>query len=214
MVIFNSLLFIHISGGLLSLFSGCYNLVTRKGTLNHKRCGIIFFYAMLISSLAALPMSVMHPKPFLFLIAVFSLYMLLTGKLYILKKNLGGVKITDWILMGFMFVFAFIFIYLGINALNNANSFGWVFLVFGCTGMLFVYQDQRNFRSPSILRRVAIVAHLQRMVGSYIAAVTAFLVVNNSFLPPLLAWLLPTLLLVPLIIIWSRRYGVNEPGGS
>jgi hypothetical protein len=43
------------------------------------------------------------------------------------------------------------------------------------------------------------------MTGSYIASSTAFLVVNNTILPGIIAWLIPTVLLVPLIIMWSRK---------
>jgi hypothetical protein len=47
--------------------------------------------------------------------------------------------------------------------------------------------------------------HIQRMVGSYIAALTAFLVVNNTYLPPLMAWLMPTIIMTPLIFYWSKK---------
>ena len=33
--------------------------------------------------------------------------------------------------------------------------------------------------------------HIGRMTGAYIAAFTAFLVINNTFLPQVLAWSLP-----------------------
>jgi hypothetical protein len=47
--------------------------------------------------------------------------------------------------------------------------------------------------------------HLQRMIGSFIAALTAFLVVNNNILPGIVAWLLPTIILVPVIILLSQK---------
>jgi len=48
------------------------------------------------------------------------------------------------------------------------------------------------------------------MMGSYIAAVTAFLLVNNEILPPVSVWLLPTVVIAPLITIWTRRYKVDK----
>jgi hypothetical protein len=45
--------------------------------------------------------------------------------------------------------------------------------------------------------------HLGGMLGSYIGAFTAFLVINNSrwiHAPEIVAWLGPTIVLVPLII--------------
>ena len=40
------------------------------------------------------------------------------------------------------------------------------------------------------------------MVGTYIASITAFLVVNNTILPGLVVWLAPGVLLTPLIFYW------------
>jgi len=51
-----------------------------------------------------------------------------------------------------------------------------------------------------------LVTHLQRMIGAYIASLTAFLVVNNTILPGVIAWLLPSVLLVPFIMAWSKKY--------
>jgi hypothetical protein len=46
------------------------------------------------------------------------------------------------------------------------------------------------------------------MIGAYISALTAFLVVNlhGDYIPGFVAWLLPTALLVPFIVRWSRQY--------
>jgi len=50
------------------------------------------------------------------------------------------------------------------------------------------------------------------MTGSYIAALTGFIVVNANYvavqIPDIIYWLLPTLLLTPLIIKWSEKYEV------
>jgi hypothetical protein len=44
------------------------------------------------------------------------------------------------------------------------------------------------------------------MLGSYIAVVTAFSVVNFTSLPPVLRWLWPTLIGTPLIVAWVVYY--------
>jgi hypothetical protein len=44
------------------------------------------------------------------------------------------------------------------------------------------------------------------MVGAYIAAVSAFSVVNLMFLPPIVRWLWPTVIGVPLLILTTNRY--------
>lgn len=46
------------------------------------------------------------------------------------------------------------------------------------------------------------------MVGAYIASFTAFIVVNYTLIPNLVAWLLPTVNIVPLIIYWIKKWSV------
>ncbi len=56
---------------------------------------------------------------------------------------------------------------------------------------------------------------MANMIGSYIAAVTAFSVVNFHVLPTTLRWLWPTMIGTPLITIWityyKRRFNRPEP---
>lgn len=48
--------------------------------------------------------------------------------------------------------------------------------------------------------------HIGRMGGAYIAIITAFLVINLTFLPDMVAWLGPTFIGSPLITFYIRRY--------
>jgi hypothetical protein len=47
------------------------------------------------------------------------------------------------------------------------------------------------------------------MLGSYIAAVSAFSVVNFAFLPTVVRWLWPTIVGTPLIALWIRYYRIR-----
>lgn len=202
---FKFLLIIHIIGGTLSLLLGTYILARRKGDRLHKLIGNIYFFAMLSTALVALPMSYLHTNYFLFIISVFTSYMLLSGKLYIRKTGTTPISFADWLLTILMFIFGLLFIGLGVFDLFKENIFGIVFIVFGSIGLLFVYQDYINFNGKSRIKNFGLTTHLQRMIGSYIASITAFLVVNNKVLPGVLAWLLPTLIIVPFIIKWTRK---------
>ncbi len=44
------------------------------------------------------------------------------------------------------------------------------------------------------------------MIGSYIAAVSAFSVVNFDFLPTAVRWLWPSAIGLPLLAMWIRSY--------
>jgi len=210
MDIFNILLIIHITGGAISLLLGLYLLISKKGNSKHKLLGIIYFYSLLTASLVSMPMTYLHPSYFLFIIGVFTSYMLLTGKRYLKIKAISDVKLTDWILTFTMFVFGAAFIAFGFYNIVNSNYFGTVHLVFGSISFIFVYQDYVNYIGRSTVKNFGLITHLQRMIGSYIASATAFLVINNSILPGIVAWLLPTFLLVPLIIKWSAKFEIKR----
>lgn len=205
MDLFNILLFIHIAGGSLSLLSGTYVLFIKKGDQFHQKLGRVFYYGLLVAGLAALPMSYLHSNYFLFIIAVFTLYMVLSGKRYLSIKSPENVSIYDWFISSLMLIFGLLFIVFGTMRLINGVFFGLVFLVFGMIALSFVVQDYTNFSGKSKIKNTWLTSHIQRMIGSYIASSTAFLVVNNTFLPPIIAWMLPTIILTPLIVLWSRK---------
>ncbi|MES2616580.1 MAG: hypothetical protein V4613_01795 [Bacteroidota bacterium] len=210
MTLFNILLILHIIGGSCSLLLGLYILLTKKGNAIHKRIGKIYYYSMLSAAVLALLLSYLHPSFFLFIIGIFTAYMLITGKRYLNKKQQDAISIIDWFITCIMLIFGLAFISLGSYYIIKSSALGWVLIVFGGISLIFVYQDYINFKGRSNIKNYWQTTHIQRMMGSYIASATAFLVVNNTYLPGLIAWLLPTALLVPLIIRWSRVYGVKK----
>lgn len=210
MDVFKTLLIAHILTGSISLLLGLYILTSKKGNSIHKKLGKAYFFSMLTNSLVAIPMTYLHPSYFLFLISIFTIYMLFTGLRYLNKKKLSDVNYLDWALTGVMLLFAITFIVLGAINIVKGNYFGTVFIVFGAIGLLFSYQDWLNFKGKSNIKNYFLTTHIQRMTGSYIAATTAFLVVNNTFLPSIVAWLLPTIAIAPLIVIWTKKYKLEK----
>ena len=206
MNLFKVLLYIHIFCGGLSFIIGMIVLFLKKGNSIHNKLGRLFYYLLLTSSLISLAMSVMHKDYFLFIVGIFTAYMLISGKLYINLKSKNDVTKANWAITAMMFVFGLAFLILGIYKLLNNDSFGSVLLVFGLISFAFVAKDYNNFVTNNLHRNHYLRGHIARMVGGYIAAVTAFLVVNNQVLPPILAWLLPTAILVPFIVKWSKEY--------
>jgi hypothetical protein len=211
-ILFKILLLLHIFGGGVGLLSGTINIIRKKGDKKHKLTGKFFLYGMLLSGVSALALSVMHPNYFLFIVGIFTLYMVSTGERYLfLKQLLNGQSpiFLDWILAGSMLVFGIAFIVFGIKIYLQQEKFGLVFLVFGYISLRFVYSDWQNYTGKAKHKNYWLLAHLQRMTGAYIASLTAFLVVNK-LLPGIIIWLLPTILLTPLIFIWSRKYSIQK----
>jgi uncharacterized membrane protein len=215
-IVFKTFLTLHIIGGSVGLFTGTINLIREKGDRKHKLIGKIFAFSMLTAGFSSLVLSIIHPNYFLFMIGVFTLYLVGTGNRYVYLKMLGinqRPAILDWAITGCMLLAGLLFIGLGIRNVVAQNSFGIVFIVFGALGLRFVQTDVTNYRGTSKEKNYWLLAHLQRMTGGYIAAITAFLVVNSKYspinLPSAVFWLLPTVILTPLIIAWKRKYQRN-----
>jgi len=213
--VFNIFLILHIAGGSIGLIAGTINMVRKKGDSKHKLTGKFFLYGMFTAAICALVMSVMHTSYFLFITGIFTIYMVSTGQRYLLLRREQKPGLIDWALTVFMLFFAIIFIALGIFKLTKGESFGIVFIAFGYIGMRMVWGDVKNHTGKTELKNTWLVLHLQRMIGTYIAATTAFLVVNlpQDILPGYLnfiPWLTPTVILVPLIFKWTRKYEVKK----
>jgi uncharacterized membrane protein len=216
-ILFKIFLMLHIAGGTIGLLTGTINLFRIKGDRFHRRIGIVFMYSMLTAGFSSLVLSAIHPNYFLFMIGVFTLYMISTGKRYInLRLSDGTQKASrvDWGITVMMLAAALLFISIGIKFIVKQNFFGTVFIVFGSLGLSMVKRDFANYNGRSRAKNYWLLAHLQRMTGAYIASLTAFLVVNAKYfpdyLPAVFFWLLPTAILVPLIIRWSRKYEVRK----
>ena len=209
MDLFNTLLVLHIAGGAISLFTGSVVMILKKGSKTHTRIGRIYFYSLLLAAIVSFPMSYLHSSLFLFIVGVFTSYMLLSGKSYLNKRSSADVKVTDWILALVMLLFGLAFLGFGFLNIFKGVYFGVVLVAFGGISISFVIQDWANFMGRHRVKNYWLTTHLQRMIGSFIASATAFLVVNNHFLPPTLAWLLPTIVLTPLIGIWTRKYMIK-----
>ncbi|MEO8853931.1 MAG: hypothetical protein ABI359_09135 [Ginsengibacter sp.] len=212
-ITFRIFLVIHIISGTTGLLAGTINILRKKGDKTHKLAGKFFLYSMLAVGFSAFVLSVLHPNYFLFIVGVFTIYMAASGDRYLRLKNISISQrpgIIDWALTSFMAVFGMAFIGFGIYNLVKGNNFGIVLIVFGLVGLKFVKTDIKNFRGKSNVINFWLLAHLQRMIGAYIAALTAFLVVNGDalqdFLPTYVIWLLPTVLVVPFIFKWTNKF--------
>jgi hypothetical protein len=94
----------------------------------------------------------------------------------------------------------------GIGLLIFAALHEWnvVSLAFASMSLVFSVRDFLSYGRPDELYKNWLKIHLGNMIGGYIAAVTAFVVVNNMF-PSFWGWFAPTLVGVPYILYWNRR---------
>lgn len=216
-ILFTSFLTLHIIGGTIGLLAGTFIMFRKKGDRIHQRIGKLFAYCMLAAGLSSLILATLHRNDFLLAVGVFTIFMTGTGWRYLYLKEIAkGQKIVliDWILMVFMLIFGLFLVGLGFYYLMNKSYFGIIPLLFAWRGISFVISDYKTYKGKITLRNYWLIFHLQRMVGAYIASLTAFLVVNAPDKSGFLPWLLPSLIVVPFIVKWSRKYSIKSPSSS
>ena len=213
-LLFKIFLMIHVAGGSVGMLAGTYVMFAKKGDKTHKKVGKLFAISMLGAGFCSLVLAALHHSNFLFAVGIFTIYMTGTAWRYLhLKKLADGQKpqTIDWLLVGFMFVGSLWFVKMGVESLLDKEYFGAIVLVFAWRGFSFVRQDYRTFNGQITAKNYWLLFHLQRMTGAYIASMTAFLVVNSpdrlSFIP----WLLPSVVVVPFIVKWSKKYIIRLP---
>lgn len=212
--LFNILLFLHISSGMIAFVAAPIAMSVAKGGNNHRQFGKIFFYCMNVLCPSAFAMSIMHANMFLFMIAGFSYYLVLSGYRWLNKKGITGIKnITkaDYSLLILAALFNTSLLGFAIYSIyqNTSNPFGYISFVFGLIGLLFVRSNYKQFSSESTPKYAWVLNHIGGMVGGYVATVSAFSVVNFHFLPEIVRWLWASVIGVPLIFYWIRKYRIK-----
>lgn len=201
----DAFLFLHIVAGTTALLAAGAALGCAKGSAWHRRAGLTFVAAMLAVTLTTFVLVALRPNLFLFVIGVFSFYLVLTGWRAGAQRD-GRPRWFDHLAGAAM-------------ALTGAAMLGtgaWrlfliggaepvILLVFGSIGVTLALSDWRDWREGPIIGRARIARHLTRMLAGTTATITAAVVVNVSFLPPLVVWLGPTALITPVIFWWNAR---------
>lgn len=197
------LIYSHAGLGGIALVAGLIALSVTKGGAVHKKAGKVFFYTMLSSALLAILVACLpgHQNPFLFAIGVFSSYFLVGGfrSVQFKRKDLG---------LGFDKTISWAMVIVGIGMIIYpvlvSGRISIVLLVFGIIGFIFAIRDLRYYNNLDKLRQHWLRLHLIKMVAGYIAAVTAFVVVNQVF-PGFYGWFVPSVVGTGYIVYWANK---------
>ena len=197
------MIYTHAAFGGLALVFGGIALSTKKGNKLHKKSGKLFYYAMLISALFALVISMLpnHFSPFLFCIGIFSAYLIISGYRSLRLKRSKVDLSKDKLLAAIMIITGLAMVFYPIILEGGVNI---VLMVFGILGIFFGTRDLLMFKDPKSMRKYWLNRHLGNMTGGYIAAVTAFFVVND-IIGGLYNWFLPTVIGSVYISYWIRK---------
>ena len=202
---------VHIAAGASSFLLAPVALATAKGGRQHKRWGMVYLWSMGVVAATALPMALYRPVLFLALVAVFSFYLAFSGYRVTRLKELargGSAAPIDWIAA--MICFSASACLAGFGAFRPAwvQRMGIVAIVFGFIGMQAAGLEMWKFVRKPAEKMFWWYTHLGNMIGSYIAAWTAFSVVTlpRIFGNHMWLWLWPTAVGVPAIVITTACY--------
>ena len=202
-------LWLHIAAGIVALGAGVVALVTAKGGLTHRRAGKGFLVSMAVVVGTVFPLLAIDPtsnRVFLSLVAVFSGYLAFSGYRVLSRKRPADEAMpVDWVAAVAAVLASLALGGWGLGRLAGGETFGIVLVVFGTIGLGFGGYDLRAFRAADGGSEW-MVTHLQRMIGAFIATVSAVSAVNLTTVLGAAAWLWPTAAFVPLIVYWSNKY--------
>jgi uncharacterized membrane protein len=215
-------LVVHIAAGSAALLSMFVPMLTRKGATLHRRAGWVFVSGMAIVSITAVILAVgrilSDPGPqarsfaiFLFYIAILTAAGVSTG-VRVLRRRHGAPGWWD----------------LGISSLLVAMALGmavaallwqtWLFAGFAAIGLASGGNQLAYWLRGRTHHMHWWFEHMGSMLGSCIAATTAFLVVNADRMGTsdrsLLVWLAPTLVGAPAIAVWTAYYRRRFASGA
>ncbi len=203
--IFRIVLILHVITGITSFIVAPLALASKKGASRHKLFGSIFFYAMMVVSFSSIALASIHHSPFFLHLGIFTFYMNYSGRRSIRNKSLKASRADIALLCiatgNSLFMLASAQLVLGV--------FGGLSAYFCMTDMVLFRKTRRGTEMP---QNSWLIRHIGRMMGTYIAATTAFLVVNiRQFEPAWLPWLAPTFIGTVVIIYFIRK---NSPRKS
>ena len=194
---------IHIGAGITGFFVAPIAMFTKKGGKQHRHWGKIYYWAMIVTTVISVVLAARNGNAFLFGIGVFSFQMVFQGRRVLLRKRPDRGQVAtaiDWI-------FSVLAILAGIGLLvYGIWNQGILAIIFGAIFTATMTADLRRLFRPSKERASWFFDHIRGMTISYITALTAFSATNLNFLPTLVQWLWPTVIIVPILSYVIAKY--------
>jgi hypothetical protein len=204
-----TLTLIHALSGFLVLISGLAQIIMKKGGKAHRTIGQIYFWSWIpLIATGAIIGSL--------LITFFGLlgfYMVFMGYRFGVKKS-AEISAFDKVFISSFTLGALFLLVWGVSILllKDNKTFGIIAVFFGAIFTFVTIQDFLEYVLNKKLRKLRghkmewYFEHFGRMYISFMAAVTAFAVIQNIFFVTLLNWILPTIIGTALLIITNKRY--------
>ncbi|MFK7854667.1 MAG: hypothetical protein AB8B79_11160 [Granulosicoccus sp.] len=206
----NVLIWLHVISGSIAVIGMLGAWLSAKGKTNHRLFGKAYVFGMCAALILALIVATLTANIFLLLVGIFSAYFVYTGW-RLAKARDGSRNAIDRNAALLMLIVSVLMMGYGIFMLIQSHDLALALIVFSVIAALPAWQDFKlNDQWPKGKERI--VLHLNRMGGASIATTTAVFVVNVQTDPEFIAWLLPSVAVVPLMVYWTRRWRKPAPG--
>jgi hypothetical protein len=212
------LLFLHIAGGMVGLFSGTVAMVFRKGSRGHRLAGDVFVVSMLIMGACGSILALMKNQPGNFFGGLVTFYLVTTAWLTG-KRRQEEVGLLDWGALVFVLVLGGSLLTLGVLVATGQAAkqpgvpIGMYFFLATIT-LLAAAGDVRVLARRGVSGSARLARHLWRMCFGLFIATGSFFLGKQEFFPAPLRkqYLLFPLAVFPLVmmIYWIVRIRVKK----
>jgi len=210
---------LHAIAGILIALTGLLQFVLRKGGKFHHVLGHIYFWSWAI----VVSTGIYLGSLLIGFLGLLGWYMAATAYVFGIRRRNGSTLVLRIMIIVALLI-AFFTLGWGIYLLFRGSMFfGAVSVFFGIVFLLNIRMDILEYIMGRLLRRTSasplhwLFEHYGRMFISYIAAMTAFTVIQNVFPIGILNWLMPTFIGVAVLIGMNRyyykKYGVFKNRG-
>jgi uncharacterized membrane protein len=201
---------LHVGFGVVALLAGLGAMITPKGGRIHRRCGKVFFWSIVVVAGSAVELAYLSSSLFLFLDTLFTFYLALSGYRALARKRPEqGQRANwlDWVAATVLLASGVGLIAVGVGMQEiSATGLPTVCFGYGVCAVLFAGHDLHEFWRPPVTKYHWWLSHMARMLGAYLASVTAVSVVNLHYLPTAVRWFGPILVGGPGIALWMLYY--------
>lgn len=215
----------HVALALVAIICGPIPMIVRKGGKYHKLIGKVFLWSMVSSLILAIFLLFFRFNVFLAGITALSLNGVVTGVRSLYRKQAEqnnyawfDISFAVAMLLAGVGLFGYgVLTALGVIALDGIPSGSSLRIilvilpiVFGIVIISDTRKDLLSLYNPPTDRNWWWYYHMERMLGSYIALITAFAVQQIGPRMPgsfeWVAWVAPSIIGSPLIAIWIMSY--------
>lgn len=212
-LLYRPLILLHIFTGTVALVASLIAFGASKWSKAHRYAGVIFFWSMLITSVASVPPAIVSGKWVLFLLSIFSFHLTYSGRRFLNFHRGEKAHAGDYFISSLAVAYGLLLWGIGVPVFYQyMGTLGMIApFLFGLISLSMAWEDFQWYRGKDNCPKLALRRHIGRMGGATISAFTAFFVNVNFVLPGGIAWILPTVLGAVLIARFSRKVRQDQP---